>query len=615
VSALSDLVYLPRPREIRHAAGSFTPRPGSPIVMSGSAPTVLRSALRLQEAGLGSTRMRWALRAGGDREHAFVLGISEPSLSPQGYRLRIDAHGVSVAGADPAGLFHGVATLAQILRQCPGTLPAGEIVDAPDFPVRGVMLDISRDKVPSMDTLFSLVDLLSSMKVNHLELYTEHTFAYARHREVWADASPMTGEEILLLDAYCRERFIDLVPNQNSFGHLERWLALPRYRELAECPGGFPWPWGGRSDGPFSLDPLHPGSLALLDDLYADLLPHFSSALFNVGCDETVDLGLGRSRELCERRGKGRVYLDFLLEIHKRAQSHGRTMLYWGDIIMQYPELVPHLPRDAVALEWGYEVDHPFDEHGGTFSASGVPWWVCPGTSSWNSVAGRTSNCLGNIRGAARAGLAHGASGFLNTDWGDNGHWQTLPVSWLGFAAGAALSWCFKASEKSDFKAELDAHVFRDPARAMGAVSSELGDASAAAGKRVNNESLLFKILRAKRGEAVPEGVTKPGIAAARRLIEGAASKLDTARMERADGPLVRDEFASAARLLAFACDRGEAMLGGSLDAFTESSRAREELRAIIGEHRRLWMERNRVGGLADSVRRFAPLLPAGLQA
>ena len=38
--------------------------------------------------------------------------------------------------------------------------------------------------------------------------------------------------------------------------------------------------------------------------------------MFNVGCDETFDLGLGKSKAECERRGKERVYLDFLLKIH-----------------------------------------------------------------------------------------------------------------------------------------------------------------------------------------------------------------------------------------------------------------------------------------------------------
>ena len=96
------------------------------------------------------------------------------------------------------------------------------------------MLDISRDKVPTMETLYALVDLLAGWKINQLQLYTEHTFAYRQHPEVWAEASPLTGQEILGLDAYCRKRFVELVPNQNSFGHMHRWLKHARYAPLAE---------------------------------------------------------------------------------------------------------------------------------------------------------------------------------------------------------------------------------------------------------------------------------------------------------------------------------------------------------------------------------------------
>ena len=61
-----------------------------------------------------------------------------------------------------------------------------------------------------------------------------------------------------------------------------------------------------------------------------------------------------------------------------------------------------------------------------------MPFWVCPGTSSWNSLVGRWPNARANVLDAAESGLAAGARGFLLTDWGDNGHWQHLPVSFLG---------------------------------------------------------------------------------------------------------------------------------------------------------------------------------------
>ncbi len=187
-------------------------------------------------------------------------------------------------------------------------------------------------------------------------------------------------------------------------------------------------------------------------------------------------------------------------------------------------------------------------------------------------------------------------------------------MSSLGFAAGAALSWCLGANEHSDFQAELDAHLFVDEAKVMGAAVSEMGNAYRTAGKLMHNMSPLFSILTTAPGASLSEGVTKSTLADTRRVIEDAASKLDAARMGRTDGSLVRDEFANTARLLLFACDRGTAILDGTLDAFTGSAKAREQLRLILGEYRRLWVARSRVGGLSDSIRRFSPLLPADLQ-
>ena len=222
---------------------------------------------------------------------------------PQGYVLTISAAGTKIDAADPAGAFYAQQTLAQLKRQFPDRLPFLTIEDWPDFPVRGIMLDISRDKVPTMQTLFALIDKFAELKINQLQLYTEHTFAYRDHEISWKDASPMTGDEIRLLDLYCRERFIDLVPNQNSFGHLERWLKHPQYSHLAEAPDGFVFPWGRRMESGFSLNPLDPRSIGFVEKLFDELLPNFSSKLFNVGCDETFDIGQGRSESEVKSRG------------------------------------------------------------------------------------------------------------------------------------------------------------------------------------------------------------------------------------------------------------------------------------------------------------------------
>jgi len=575
---------------------------GDPLHMTGV-------ARRLQVAA-AQAGAAWPLRAApasGKREAGVVwLELApEARIPAQGYRLNIDRRGVTLLASEPAGLFYGVTTLVQLLRQAPHALPGALIADHPDFPSRGVMLDISRDKVPTLETLYALVERLAAMKINHLELYTEHTFAYRNHREVWEHASPMTGDDILALDAFCRERFVELVPNQNSFGHLGRWLKLPRYNDLAECPhGGAKTPWHTITEGPVSLNPGDPRCLPLLRELYDELLPHFSSPLFNVGCDETIDLGQGRSRRRVAQRGVGRIYLEFLLKIHKLVSARGRTMAFWGDIIMHHPELVPELPRDIVALEWGYEANHPFSEHTARFAASGVPFYVCPGTSSWNAIAGRTENALGNLRSAAVNGLRQGAIGYLNTDWGDGGHWQYLPVSYLGFAAGAAESWCSAASRELDLPRALDFHVFQDGAGVMGRLAYDLGNAYLHVGHVRDNGSLLSDILqRAVGAPALPVGITPQTLAGARAFIEQTLAALPVARMAGRDATLVRDEFANAGCMLLHACSRGAWLRDPRAVSAAMRRRLAAEMRTIIGEHRRLWLARNRVGGLVDSVR------------
>lgn len=71
------------------------------------------------------------------------------------------------------------------------------------------------------------------------------------------------------------------------------------------------------------------------------------------------------------------------------------------------------MPSDVVAMEWGYDEGHPFDENCKKLADAGVSFFACPGTSSWSSLAGRTANCIQNIREACDAANRHGGLGML----------------------------------------------------------------------------------------------------------------------------------------------------------------------------------------------------------
>ena len=450
------------------------------------------------------------------------------------------------------------------------------------FADRAYMLDISRDKVPTMGTLRLIVDLLAKFEYNQFQLYTEHTFAYSTHRDVWEAASPLTAEEIRELDAYCALRGIDLVPNQNSFGHLERWLVKPAYNHLAELPqGGAPLPWGGFKKDPTTLCPTDPASLAFLDGLYAELLPNFASGLFNVGCDETFDLlGGGRSAAAVRERGEGRVDLDFLKQVAALARKHGKRPMFWGDVILKHPELVPELPKDLIALDWGYEGNHPFMAEAAKFRAAGLEFYVCPGTSAWNSLAGRVENMRENMVAAERAGRLHGARGFLVTDWGDGGHWQPLAASLPGLVFGGMLAHEGASAAKMDLESALNG-IMGVP---LGGTLLRLGTLYLRGGALRANASELFRILANDRGYSRHPGLTEPILAEISAIAEGCRHAA-SAYAGGAYPNVWAQEIVYMANLVDAACNR----------------RDERRLRFLREEHDRIWKLRNRIGGMVDS--------------
>jgi hypothetical protein len=285
----------------------------------------------------------------------------------------------------------------------------------------------------------------------------------------------LTAGEILELDAHCRRLGINLVPNQNSFGHLRYFLEHPRLKKLAEVSEPYEGANGDFLRYPTTLAPNNPGTLPFIRELFDELLPNFSSKSFNVGCDETWDLGRGQSKALCEKKGKGEVYFDFLTSIHREVNSRGRQMMFWGDIILHHPELIPKLPKNVVALNWGYEKNHPFEKETASFARSKIPFYVCPGTSTWMTLLGRHDNALLNLRSAAQAGGKHGAIGYLNTDWGDGGHPQPLAVSYLPYLFGAACAWCEKTADEKLLAPVLSRDIFCDPTGHAAAAAFALG--------------------------------------------------------------------------------------------------------------------------------------------
>jgi hypothetical protein len=638
---------------------------------------------------------------GGDisvRLDAAMHATLADSIRDQSYRLEIRPEGVEIAAPSAAGIFYAFQTLLQIMRAACGesrnlnrrprpggrrsgnmqrrcVLPCLTIFDYPDFARRGVYHDTARGKVPKLKTVLRLVEDLAHLKYNEFQLYIENNYEFRRHPEMYDDTDPFTAEELRKIDAHCRERHIDFVPSLTSLGHFEKILSRPRYRPLAEAEpeqlkaiGAPVW----HEAGPWSLAVADPGSKVLLGEMYAEFAPNFSSGQFNICCDEAYDLGRVRSKELADKIGTGRMYVDWINFCDTLVKKHhpGASIQMWGDIILNHPELIAQLPPDATLLEWGYEHDHKFEEHCAVFAerlgkmeenkkgkhgkeksrgGSGRSFYVAPGTSSWLTLSSRTKNACGNIHNAAAAGLKYGARGILVTDWGDHGHQQLLSASLLAFAYGAAAGWHLAAtpnpcaeSEKSSSKsrksamgavlAAVSAQFFLDPAAQFAGLAYDLGLTYERLGWQRFNASLDHFLFREKWDFAnyvnrAPAGALGGTIAAAKRLEKA----FKAAACEHPDAEQIREEFLFTCREIVHTCRRTllrqawlaadpakrnpeeEALRNKPPKALPghfrrEMTALRKEVRQLEKEFARLWLARNKRSRLEDVRAEFRRL-------
>ena len=453
-------VLIPQPQRLKLTGGNF------------ALPERIQIGILSHEVADSARAFVAALTPGRASTHIAAPGLSNTvtitlkgQAKPQGYHLGITGQSVTIHSETSVGAWNGAQTLIQLVRQYPeGRLPCLRIEDWPDFEDRGLYYDVARGRVPTLDTLCHMVNLFSQYKINQFQLYIEHTFAFRRYPFIGHGASPLTADDILTLDAYCRARHIELVPSLASFGHLASVLHHPELRAMAEDGGQ------GRYTSPdpevqkrvrywaqrpwlnlpgCTLSPVHPQTAAFLESLFAEFLPLFTSTRFNVCCDETNDLGWGQSHAMCQKIGRGRVYLGHLKTLSRLAHRHGKRIMFWGDIIRHYPELIPQIPQDVTVLDWGYEHKHPFETIR-DFTRTGLDSYVCPSTNSYRTLFPRLHQGMANMAGFAAAGKKYGAKGFLNTEWGDGGHYNFTENSWHGFLFGAEQGWNTKANV-SDF--------------------------------------------------------------------------------------------------------------------------------------------------------------------
>jgi hexosaminidase len=473
------LKILPAPKEVWMAEGKIVIKPSTIILISNSEDRVAAETLQKEihdRAGMklsidlatAAPKTTGHISLGrltdrGLRDYLEAQGIkSGDDLGNQGYVIRVSASGVIVAGRGAQGLFYGVQTLRQLLREqgvasragVPAphgqlAIPSLTIRDWPSMEWRGVQDDISRGPILTLDYLKMQIRTLAEYKINLLGFNMEHVFDFQTQPLVVPKTAALTPAEIKELVEYASKYYVTLLPEQQAFGHLHQFLKYEIYSDLAETPHGH------------VLTPTNPKTYDFIRQVYGEVVPLFPGPLFHIGSDETFELGLGQTKALAAQEGLGRVYLEHLQKVFEIMQPYHKQLMFWGDIAVKYPELLTILPKDMIAVPWDYDPKPSYENIITPYTKAGLRVVVAPGAGNWGAIWPDLDSAFVNIRNFVRDGQKQGAIGALNTTWNDDGE-ALVDMTWPALVFGAAASWQAGESSIDDFKSSYDWAFYRN---------------------------------------------------------------------------------------------------------------------------------------------------------
>ncbi|MGZ2355754.1 beta-N-acetylhexosaminidase [Streptomyces sp. 372A] len=187
-----------------------------------------------------------------------VLGLDEVVSAPplglapggaadpvdEGYRLRVDADGITCRGRTPAGVFRGATTALQLIAtaRVTGGLPFQELTDAPRYAWRGLMVDPARSFL-TPDEVRRIIDLAALYKLNVLHLHLTDNEGWRVELPGMPELTPRgsefyTASEFRALQEYAARRFVTVVPEIDLPGHCATFRAAVPGLPPAPAPAG-----------------------------------------------------------------------------------------------------------------------------------------------------------------------------------------------------------------------------------------------------------------------------------------------------------------------------------------------------------------------------------------
>ena len=460
------------------------PADGAGTIPASSSPSSVTTASTRGDAGEEASADRRPHSCQADRldeEASGVYAVVSPGLSvnvqlarrvlgrADGYVLALDVGRIEIYAWSASGLFYGMKTLEQLLRSGGGAAPAVTIADWADLRLRSDYLDL-RTVYPTFEHIVQYVEELARYKINTLIVEYEDKLPFRKLPFLRHPDLALTPEQHERLLETAHANFVEIIPKQQSFGHLEYILKHPAYIGLRETP-----------DSVGELCPHRAGSYEMMAEIIediADLHPH--SRYLHIGCDEVWSLGT-----CAECRGSGASreasFIGFVNRLADKVVALGKTPMIWHDMLMQATEEeIAQLDKRVIVVIWIYgghrmkadarRMIRTLRSVGvAVLGASSVRCWDDNGEQNYPVIRNRIDNIVNWVNLAQSEQLG----GIINTNW-------SAPFA-LGSPYGlfetSRYPAFFAADLNWNFRARVDTYLIRFLQQYHGVRTADLDEA------------------------------------------------------------------------------------------------------------------------------------------
>jgi len=370
-------------------------------------------------------------------------------LKDEGYILDVDQDGVVIIGESPTGRFYGVMTLLQMLERDKRSIavPGVFICDWPLQKIRGITDDLSRGQVSTMDNFKKIIRFLARYKLNVYSPYIEDIFRFRNYPQIGRGRGDLTAAEIKELDAYARRYHVQLIPIFETLGHWENILILPEFARYAEFPGAH------------TLNVSDDAIYKMLDEMIGELSAAFSSSYFNIGADESWDVGLGASKQRVAASDLATVHAEHYRKLFAILKKYKKKPMMYGDIILNNPTILDKMPKDVTIVDWHYGASEHYPS-AEVFKKAGFPYVVSPAVWSFTGPFPHYINTFVNVQNLNREGYVNSSLGVLTSNWNDYGGEALRELNYEGYAWTAECAWAPLMADAATFHGKFFKEFF-----------------------------------------------------------------------------------------------------------------------------------------------------------